>query len=66
MNPQKESERFYLNSFFKIMGLSARIVKDGNDSGNEPDFFVELEGDIVGLEVTQLFKSKERKGSLTR
>jgi hypothetical protein len=63
MNPKKEIERFYLNSFFEKMGILARIVRDGDDSGNEPDFFVELEGDEIGVEVTQLFKSIERKGS---
>lgn len=63
MNQKKVIERFYLDSFFEKMGLLAHIVRDGDDSGNEPDFFVKINGDEIGIEITQLFKSIGRKGS---
>lgn len=44
------------------MNLSAHIVRDGNDS-DEPDFFVKLDGNEVGFELTQLFKSISGNGS---
>jgi len=62
MNHKKKNERFYLNNFFEKMGLLAHIDRDGNDS-DEPDFFVNLDGNKVGFELTQLFKSISGNGS---
>lgn len=60
---KKDIERFYLEEFIRAFNWNASIISAGNDSGKEPDFFVDLAGEKVGVEITQLFKKKNRKGN---
>lgn len=57
---KKQRERFYLEEFLVAIGWSARIIRAGQDDGYDPDFFIDLEGMEVGIEMTQLFKDIKR------
>lgn len=59
-NTKKEKERFYLEKFLAATGWNAHIIRDGQDDGNDPDFFINLNGVEVGIEMTQLFKDLKR------
>lgn len=59
-NTKKERERFYLEKFLAATGWNARIIRAGQDDGNDPDFFIELNGMEVGIEMTQSFKDIKR------
>ena len=60
MNTKKEKERFYLEKFLAATGWNVHIIRDGQDDGNDPDFFINLDGMEVGIEMTQLFKDIKR------
>lgn len=63
MNTKKEKERFYLEKFLAATGWNVHIIRDGQDDGNDPDFFINLDWMEVGIEMTQLFKDIKRPSS---
>lgn len=62
-NKKKKRERFYLDKFLECIGWNPSNIYDGNDSGQEPDFLIDLNGVKIGVEVTQLFKQHGENGS---
>ena len=56
---KKATERFFVEWFIDKIGWdSCKVVDD-----EEPDFKVEFQDKIIGLEVTNLYKDESRKGS---
>ena len=53
---KKRHERFLLEHFLDVAKIRATIV---NDQDEAPDFIVQFEGRLVGIEVTQLFISHD-------
>jgi hypothetical protein len=49
---KKQYERFLLEQFLEVAGLSGEIV---DDTGEAPDFIVQIERELVGVEITELF-----------
>jgi hypothetical protein len=56
---KKAAEKFQLESFIRVAGLSWVIDRAGNDLG-EPDFFILNDGKRIGVEITRLFADKKR------
>jgi hypothetical protein len=61
MSDKKARERFYLESFLDEANLNAAIESEGSDNGTEPDFFLNLNGERVGIELTELFSDGDRQ-----
>jgi len=49
MNNKKEIEKFYLTEFFKILGIKASNIQDGE----APDFIIGLGHRKIGIELTE-------------
>src|SRR2546428_334118 len=49
---KKQYERFLLEQFLEVAGLSGEIV---DETGEAPDFIVQIERELVGVEITELF-----------
>jgi len=58
----KQIERLYLNSFLKSVGWEYSKIEPG-EPGESPDFIIYSTHRTFGIEVTQIFKDKPRKGS---
>jgi hypothetical protein len=59
-NTKKEIECFYLEKFLAATGWNVHIISAGQDDGYDPDFFINLDGGEVGVEMEKLFKDIKR------
>jgi len=48
---KKQHERFLLDRFLELQGISPACI----EARESPDFLIDLEGRKVGIEVTELF-----------
>lgn len=59
-NRKKQQERFLFEQFANATGLQHEIVDSENEA---PDLLIHLNGELVGVEVTELFVSDGRTGN---
>jgi hypothetical protein len=57
----RQTERFFVEWFVQKAGWACRIIDD-----EVPDFRLEFQERVVGLEVTNLYKDEKRKGSFSK
>jgi len=55
---KKEHERFLLDRFLELQGISPARIEESES----PDFIIDLEGRKVGIELTELFIRRRSKG----
>jgi hypothetical protein len=59
---KKDRERYQLERFKAVFpGFLDGTVADGKDDGTEPDFFVNRENNLLGIELTELYRTPEPK-----
>lgn len=60
---QKDQERIHLNQVLNILKVDCDNVTDGDEP---PDFFLEMENKIVGVEITELYRTLDCYGNAAK